>query len=199
MSTLAKKHYTVEEYFELERTSEEKYQYYRGEVFAMSGASPPHNRIVRNLIRHVGNALEGSSCEVFPADQRIKCPALLYTYADASIVCGEAEFIECQGLETLLNPKVIFEVLSPSTERFDRREKFKHYQDIPSFREYVLIAQDGPHIDHFLRQSDGSWRLRMMDGLENTLQLETVDCALTFRAIFDHVAFPPEAEPVAEA
>jgi Uma2 family endonuclease len=192
MSTVAKKHYTVEEYLELERASLEKYQYYRGEVFAMSGASPLHNRIVVNLIRHLGNALADGPCVVFPADQRIKCPTALYTYADASIVCGEAEFIKQQGLDTLINPKVIFEVLSPSTEQFDRGNKFEDYQSLESFQEYVLVAQDRPHVAHFVREQDGSWRLRMFNGIESTLQLATVDCQLSFRAIFDRVAFPPQ-------
>jgi Uma2 family endonuclease len=199
MSTVAKKHYTLEEYFELERASVEKYQYYRGEVFAMSGASPPHNRIVVNLIRHLGNALAGGSCVVFPADQRIKCPSALYTYADTSIVCDEAQFTKQQGLETLINPKVVFEVLSPSTEQFDRGKKFEDYQSLESLQEYVLVSQDRPHVDHFVRESDGSWRLRMINGMENKLRLSTVQCELALRAIFDGVAFPAEPEFAAES
>jgi Uma2 family endonuclease len=196
MSTAAKKHYTLEEYFELERSSLEKYQFYRGEVFAMSGASPPHNRIVVNLIRHLGNALADGPCVVFPADQRIKCPSALYTYADASIVCEEAQFTKQQGLETLINPKVVFEVLSPSTEQFDRGKKLEDYQSLESLQEYVLVSQDRPHVDHFVRESDGSWRLRMINGMESKLRLSTVQCELAFRAIFDGVVFPAEPEPI---
>jgi Uma2 family endonuclease len=198
MSTVAKKHYTLEEYFELERNSLEKYQFYRGEVFAMSGASPPHNRIVVNLIRHLANALAGGPCVVFPADQRIKCPTALYTYADASIVCGEAQFIKQQGLETLINPKVVFEVLSPSTEPFDRGKKFDEYQSLESFQEYVLVSQDRPRVDHFVRQRDGSWRPKMIEGIENTLQLATVECELALGAIFEGVVLSTESEPTPE-
>jgi Uma2 family endonuclease len=137
-----------------------------------------------------------------PNDIRIKCRSNLYTYADTLIVCGERELLKYQGLETLLNPKVIFEVLSESTESYDRGRKFQHYQSIPSLQEYVLVAQDRPHVDHFVREQDGSWRLRMINGIESTLQLATVDCELPFRAVFDGVTFPPEPEqtlPAAEA
>jgi Uma2 family endonuclease len=194
MSTVAKKHYTVEEYFELEARTEHKNEYYRGEVFAMAGASVAHNDIVVNLIIAIGERLRGTTCRVMPSDIRIKCRTDLYTYADALIVCGERELLKLQGLETLLNPKVIFEVLSDSTESYDRGKKFQNYQSIPSFQEYVLVAQDRPHVDHFVREPDGSWRLRMINGIESTLRLPTVDCELPFRAIFEGVTFPPLPE-----
>jgi Uma2 family endonuclease len=198
MSTAAKGHYTLEEYFELERTSLEKYQYYRGEVFAMAGASVAHNDIVTNLIGELRDKLRGTPCRVMPSDIRIKCPTNLFTYADALIVCGERELLKYQGLETLLNPKVVFEVLSESTESYDRGKKFEHYQSIPSLQEYVLVAQDRPHIDHFVRKGDGKWQLTMIDGIASSLRLATVDCELTFRAIFEGVTFPPQTEVTVE-
>lgn len=120
MSTLPKKRYTLDEYFELEQSSREKYQYFAGEVFAMAGASPSHNRVTLNLHQHLGNQLNGTECEPFGTDMRIKCPTGLYTYADALIVRGKADFMEVRGVVTLTNPKVVCEVLSPSTESFDR-------------------------------------------------------------------------------
>ncbi len=193
MSTLAKKHYTVEEYFELEARAEYKNEYYQGEIFAMAGATIAHNDIVANLIGELRETLRGSPCRVMPSDTRIKCRTSLYTYPGALIVCGEREILKFQNLETLLNPRVVFEVLSESTESYDRGKKFEHYQSIATFEEYVLVAQDRAHVDHFVRQTDGSWRLTMMDGLESTLRLATVNCALPFQAIFEGVTLPPEA------
>ena len=198
MSTLAKKHFTVEEYFEVEARTEYKNEYYQGEIFAMAGATIAHNDIVANLIGELRNRLRGSPCRVMPSDTRIKCRTNLYTYADALIVCGEREILKFKNLETLLNPRVVFEVLSESTESYDRGKKFEHYQTIPSFEEYVLVAQDRAHVDHFVRQSDGSWRLTMMDGLDSTFRLATVDCALPFQAIFEGVKFPPETRAANE-
>jgi Uma2 family endonuclease len=199
MSTIAKKHFTVEEYFEHEARADYKSEYYHGEVFAMAGASVAHNDIVTNLIVAIGERLRGMPCRVMPSDMRIKCPTNLYTYADALIVCGEREVLKYHGLETLLNPRVVFEVLSESTESYDRGKKFQHYQSIPSLQEYVLVAQDRPHVDHFARNPDGSWRLTMIDGSENVLQLTTVDCELSFHAIFDRISFPPQQESASEA
>jgi Uma2 family endonuclease len=192
MSTLAKKRFTVEEYFDVEARTEYKNEYYHGEIFAMAGATIAHNDIVANLITAIGERLRGTPCRVMPSDTRIKCRTNLYTYADSLIVCGEREVLKYQKLETLLNPRVVFEVLSESTESYDRGKKFEHYQTIESFEEYVLVAQDRPHIDHFVRQSAGSWRLTMIDGLESKLKLATVGCELPFQVIFEGVTFPPE-------
>ncbi len=194
MSTVAKKRYTVEDFFELEARTDYKNEYFQGEVFAMAGATIAHNDIVANLTIAIGERLRGLPCRVMPSDTRIKCRSILYTYADTLIVCGEREIFRYKNLETLLNPRVIFEVLSESTESYDRGKKFEHYQTIPSFQEYVLVAQDRPHVDHFVRQSDDSWRLKMLDGLESALRLASVDCELPFQAIFDRVAFPPATE-----
>jgi Uma2 family endonuclease len=197
MSMLAKKRYTVEEYFALEARTDHKNEFFQGEIVAMAGASVAHNDIVANLIGELHNSLRGTACPAMPSDIRIKCRSNLYTYADALIVCGERELLKYQGLETLLNPNVIFEVLSESTESYDRGKKFQDYQSIPSLQEYVLIAQDRPHIDQFVRDTDGSWRLRMIDGIESDLQLASLDCRLPFRALFGGVKFPPEPEPTA--
>src|SRR5689334_9921855 len=115
MSAVTARRYTLEEYFDLERSRDFKSEYYRGEIFAMAGGSVPHSRIASNLIRRVGLALEGGSCEVFTSDMQVKCPTGLYTYPDASIVCGRPE-LDLMRKDILLNPRVLFEVLSPSTE-----------------------------------------------------------------------------------
>jgi Uma2 family endonuclease len=195
MSSVAKNRFTLEGYFELEARTQHKNEFYRGEVFAMAGASIAHNDIVTNLIGELRETLRGTPCRVMPSDVRIKCPTNLYTYADVLIVCGERELVKYQGLETLLNPRVIFEVLSESTESYDRGKKFEHYQSITSLQEYVLVAQDRPHIDHFVRQEKGVWVLRMIDGVESVLPLSTVKCELPFGAIYDRVAFLPEQLP----
>src|SRR5216683_632561 len=170
MAALAKRHYTLEEYLELEKHAEERYVYCGGEVVAMSGASLQHNRIVRNLIRSIDARLEGKPCEVLPTDMRIKIPkALPYRYADLVVVCGEPIIEDMQGLEVLVNPLIIFEVLSASTEAYDRGIKFFEYQSIASFQEYVLVAQDCPHITHYLRQENGQWQRCAVDRLAGDL------------------------------
>jgi Uma2 family endonuclease len=193
MSTVAKKRFTIEEYFEHEARADYKSEYYGGELFAMAGASVAHNDIVTNLIGELREALRGTACRVMPSDMLIKCPTDLYTYADALMVCGEREVLKHRGLDTLLNPSVVFEVLSESTESYDRGKKFEHYQSIPTLQEYVLVSQDRPHVDHFVREKDGSWRLRMIDGMEGVLRLAAIECELRFAAIFDRVEFAPAA------
>lgn len=190
MAALAKRRYTLAEYLELEKHAEERYAYCNGNVVAMSGASLRHNRIVRNLMRAIDARLEGKPCEVLPTDMRIKVPkALPYRYADLVVVCGEPIIEDIQGLEMLVNPLIIFEVLSASTEAYDRGIKFFEYQSIVSFQEYVLVAQDCPHITHYERQEHGQWLRSDLHGVAEHLFLRGLDCAIPVGEIYRQV--PP--------
>ena len=190
MAALAKRRYTLEEYLELEKHAEERYAYCGGEVVAMSGASLRHNRIVRNLMRAIDARLEGKPCEVLPTDMRIKVPkALPYRYADLVVVCGEPVIEDMQGLEVLVNPLIIFEVLSAATEAYDRGIKFFEYQSIASFQEYVLVSQDYPHITHYVRQGHGQWLRSDLHGMVEHLFLRTLACAIPVVEMYRQV--PP--------
>lgn len=148
---------TEAEYLTFERASELKHEFLAGQVFAMTGASKAHNLISGSTYVTLYNQLRGRPCNLFPSDMRVKVTATgLHTYPDLSVVCGEAQFSDDE-FDTLLNPTVIIEVLSPSTERYDRGKKFQHYRELPSLREYVLIAQDSLRVECYLRQESGSW------------------------------------------
>jgi Uma2 family endonuclease len=181
-----KRVWTPEEYLAWERAQPSRHAFYRGEVFAMAGASLQHNRIVGNLLRLLGNALLDRPCEPLPSDMRVKVPATgLYTYPDVTVFCGRAE-LDDEDQETLLNPRMIVEVLSESTERYDRGEKFENYQSIPSFEEYLLVPQDKARIDHFVKQPDGAWLMRVRRAGE-TFELTSVGCALSVDEIYRRV------------
>ncbi|MCC6551747.1 MAG: Uma2 family endonuclease [Polyangiaceae bacterium] len=172
-----KRTWTPDEYLAMERSSPQKHEYSGGEVFAMAGASKEHNLIVTNVVGELRNALRRLPCEVYPSDMRIKIPATgLYTYADASVTCDRPSF-EDDEFDTLLNPQVIFEVLSDSTKDYDRGTKFKNYRSIPSLRDYVLVSQNEILVEHFVRHPDGSWILRERRTGE-LLELASVGCAI---------------------
>lgn len=155
MSALPNVRMTEAEYLAFDRASDIKHEYYRGEVFAMSGGSPEHNMICASVGATLYAQLRGRSCKTFSSDQRIKIPhTRLCTYADFTVTGDQPAFTEG---DTLLNPTLLIEVLSPSTELYDRGRKFQHYRTIDSLREYVLIAQDQPRIERYLRQDDGTW------------------------------------------
>ena len=155
-----KRMWTPAEYLAAERSSPRKHELFEGELFAMAGASEAHNLIVANVIGEMRSALRQLPCKVYPSDMRVKVPATgLYTYPDASITCDRPAF-EDDEADTLLNPQVIFEVLSDSTEDYDRGTKFKNYRTIPSLRDYVLVSQREVLVEHFVRQPDGTWVLR---------------------------------------
>jgi len=183
------KYITPQEYLALERASESRHQYYRGEMFAMTGASRPHNLINGNLFRSVGNQLSGGPCEVYVNDMRVKITATgLYTYPDMAVACAEREF-EDSSVDTLLNPVVLVEVLSDSTEAYDRGKKFSNYQKLDSLREFVLISQDRVRVEHFLRQGE-QWVLTALDKLDDVLVLSSINCRVSLREIYDRVEFP---------
>jgi Uma2 family endonuclease len=159
MTAVAIKMYTEQEYLELERAAEYKSEYYRGEIFAMAGAGRNHNRITENLSIEIGVFLKGKGCQSFSSDLRVHIPEnTLYTYPDFLIVCGEPEFLDRQT-DTLLNPSVIVEVLSPSTERYDQGKKFYFYRCLQSLVEYVLIDSQEVGAEVYRKGSDGVWFL----------------------------------------
>ena len=174
-------------YLAAEREAEAKSEYFAGEVFAMSGASRRHNLIVGNLIRELGVQLRGRPCEVYPSDMRVKVAASgAYAYPDVVVVCGEPEF-EDEHVDTLLNPTVLVEVLSPSTEVNDRVRKWEQYRRIPSLKEYVLVAQDGRHIEWYTRQEGGLWTFAEVAENE-ILHMQSVDCRLALDDVYERVA-----------
>ena len=189
--------YTLEEYLEIDRKSEARLEYWNGDVFDMSGVSKAHARIEINLARHLGPRMTQRGCLLFPANLRIKVPgAPPYRYADLSGLCGEAQYEQIDGVDMLTNPSLIVEALSDSTEAYDRGDKFTHYKSIPSFGEYLLIAQHRPHISHFLRQGDDSWTHREYNDLETLVTLASLHCELGMREVYEDVSFAASINPL---
>lgn len=186
---------TEREYLALERKSEIRSEYIAGRVFAMSGASRRHNLIAGNLYREINTQLRGRPCEAYVSDMRVKVsPTGMYTYPNIAALCGEPRFEDTDG-DTLLNPAVIVEVLSDSTEAYDRGEKFAHYRRLETLREYVLIAQNKVRVEHYLRRGE-EWVLSEISDPEGTLDLSLIDCRVSVAAIYEKVDFPvPAAQP----
>ena len=179
---------TPAEYLAFERQqTDAKHEYLNGQITAMSGASREHNLIVGNAFASLHAQLRGRGCEVYSNDMRVHIPATgLYTYPDIVALCGEPVF-EGDQFDTLLNPHVIIEVLSSSTEAYDRGAKFAHYRSIESLQAYVLIAQDRPHIELFERGTDGRWVLSEAKGLESRLELEALGCILELSEVYERI------------
>ncbi|WP_437566742.1 Uma2 family endonuclease [Sorangium sp. So ce542] len=177
-----------EEYLELERASEVRHEYAGGEIFAMSGGTFEHSAVAANIGRLLGNALGDGRCIALSSDMRIKIPSAdRYVYPDGSVVCGRPEF-EDERRDTLLNPVLVVEVLSDSSEAYDRGDKFAHYQTVASIREVVLASQKAPRIEVFARQADGSWVLRVY-GPGDRAALSSVGCDIAvdeaYRGVFE--------------
>lgn len=189
MSSQPTTYLTPEEYLALERKAEYKNEYVDGEIVAMTGASRKHNLIAFNITREISQQLKGRSCEGYSGDMRVRVPSTrLYTYPDVVVVCGEPQF-EDDYVDTLLNPTVIIEVFSESTELYDRGKKFRFYRTIESLAEYILVAQDERRIERFVRQSDGRWLLSDHRSPEETVELASIQCSLELREVYDKVAF----------
>lgn len=183
-----------EEYLAAERRNEYKSEYIDGEVFAMTGASRRHNLITINLAREVSQQLRGRPCEAYVGDMRVKVASkreYAYTYPDVVIVCGEPRF-EDGHLDTLLNPTVLVEVLSESTERYDRGKKFGLYRAIESLAEYLLVAQDECRVEQYVRRPDGRWLLSDHRSPEEVVELASARCALALREVYEKVSLPPD-------
>lgn len=189
MASVPQDSITPQEYLARERQAETKSQYFQGEVFAMTGASREHNLIAGNALTALNQRLRDGDCEVYPSDMRVKVsPTGLYTYPDVVVACGEPQFEDAE-LDTLVNPKVLFEVLSPSTADYDRGGKFTQYRRLPSLHEYVLISQDRPLVEHYVRQPKNQWMLTEIESLEDTLVLPSIDCELPLAEIYLKVHF----------
>jgi Uma2 family endonuclease len=191
MSTVPVRRLTSQEYLAIERRAPTKSEYYHGKMFAMSGASRRHVRISTSIVSLLWSQLRDRPCEVYNSDMRVKVSfSGLYTYPDASVVCGQAEFDD-ENVDTLLNPLVVIKVLSPSTEDYDRGKKFELYRQLPSLREYLVVAQDRVFVEHHVRQDDGSWRLTDHHGISQTLELLSINCCLSLIDVYDKVELAP--------
>ena len=189
MSTAEKRYITPEDYLARERKAETKSEYYNGEMFAMSGATREHNLITGNASRRLNEQLDNRDCEVYASDMRVKVSANgLYTYPDVVVACEQPRFEDNQ-LDTLLNPVIIVEVLSESSEGYDRGAKFELYRALPSLRDYILIAQDKVHVEHFHKRDDGRWLLWESNNVADCIQLGTTNVELRVGNLYEKVTF----------
>jgi Uma2 family endonuclease len=192
-----KPYITEEAYLAEERRSSVKHEYYNGSVYAMAGASERHNLIAINIAASLHGQLRGKGCRVYPSDMRLKIvKTALNTYPDFAIVCGQSEFTDPVKRDTLLNPIIIIEILSPSTERYDRGMKFQHYRTIPSLKEYILVSQNDHVIEKFTRQATKEWVLTEAIGSEAEMALFSVQGSLVLKDVYDQVPSIPEILPV---
>lgn len=195
MTAQPQKQYTPEEYLELEREADYKSEYYQGEIFAMAGAGRNHNRIVENLSIEIGTFLKKKPCRTYSSDQRIHIPANgLYTYPDLLIVCGKDQLLD-EKKDTILNPKVIVEVLSESTEAYDRGEKFHFYRSIPTLDEYMLIDSRRIAAEVFQKNQQGQWLLASEAySPGGSIELASIGLTLSLRDIYDQTDVPGMAD-----
>ena len=179
-----------EEYLALERKAEYKSEYAYGQMYAMAGGSPEYNLIAGNVHTALNVALRDRPCLVFNSNMKVRVPSSLkFHYPDATVVCDNPHYDDKER-DVLLNPLLLIEVLSPTTAAYDRGKKFQSYQEIPSFREYLLIAQDEPVIERFVKQADGNWLYTKVAGLDQSIELVTLDCRLALRDVYAKVEWP---------
>ena len=187
----ASRRLTWAEYLELERAAEFKSEFFEGEMFAMAGGTPQHSLIATNLAREFGNRLKGGPCVAYNADLRIKIEATgLFTYPDLSVICGSLQFADSTE-DTAVNPTVLVEVLSDSTEAYDRGRKFEHYRQIPTLQAYLLVSQQAPRVEQFIRQAEGRWLLDEAAGLDRHLDLPSLQTSISLAEVFANVSFTP--------
>jgi Uma2 family endonuclease len=183
----SKQKMSIEEYLEMENASTEKHEYYKGEIFDMSGAKMPHNRISSNLLIALGSKLKGKKCQPYGSDARIHVESnTLFTYPDISIICGEVITLNNDDYN-VLNPTVIIEVLSKSTKNYDRGEKFKLYRDIATLKEYILVDPESTDIEIFRLNENGHWELEEYKSLTDTVIIKSIDETLSVSDIYDGV------------
>ena len=200
MAALQQTYYTPEQYLEMEEKAEFKSEYVSGQIFAMAGASPRHNTISANILGEIRSRLRGGPCQPFGSDQRVTIMQTgLKTYPDVSVVCGELH-LHPLDRNSLINPIVVFEVPSDSTEGRDRGEKWAHYRRLDSLEEYVLVSQTEARVELYVRQDDGSWKYTATEGLEASVFLPSLDCALPLAEVYDRIVFeePTPAEATAD-
>ena len=186
--------FTPEEYLDLERKSHYKSEYLEGQIYAMSGGSLNHGATGANVIIAIGKRLPGTPCRIFSSNVKVRTTTDgLFTYPDASIVCGDVRFHDDKQ-DVIVNPIVLVEVLSPSTEAYDRVGKWEQYQTIDSLQTYVLIAQHQARVEQYARQPNGDWLYSPVTGRNQSLYIASIDCTLALSEIYDRVEFP--APPV---
>lgn len=183
------KYFTEKEYLDSERLALDKHEFYKGDIFAMSGASISHNIIAMNCYIDLGTKLKGKNCMPFGSDLRIHIPKnTLYTYPDISIICGEIEKTD-DKFDTVTNPSVIIEILSESTKNYDKGGKFTLYRDIESLKEYILIDSEAVMVEKFIKNSDNSWQLTEYKKMEEHFTIETVAIQIELTTVYQGVQF----------
>lgn len=185
-----------EEYLEFERTSDVRHEFVDGNVFAMAGESLSHSQVCTNLSGEVRTKLKGTSCQPLSPNMKVRTStASLFAYPDLTIVCGKPLFHDLKK-DVLINPRVIFEVLSPSTEAYDRTTKFARFRmGNETLTDYILVSQDKPFVEHFTRQPDGEWLYRSFSDMTDSFEIASVECSLSLDEIYDRVEFEPLNEP----
>ncbi len=191
MVQTADKFLSPEEYLDWEEDEQEKHEFFHGRIYAMTGGSLEHVTIIQNLSLALGNRLRGGACRVFTSEMRVKVSETgLYTYPDAVVVCGQMQ-LDCRKKSvTLLSPTLIVEVLSASTEAYDRGDKFAHYRQIPSLHDYVMISTRSPQVEHFHRHEDGTWLLTVRTSLDSSLTINALGIDVSLAEIYEFVEFP---------
>jgi len=186
---LAKKlYYSKEEYLEMEAAADYKSEYYQGEIFAMSGGTRKHSLVCVNLIRRISEGIDNRDCQCFESNMKLEiAEADAYVYPDVMVVCGDAEAAE-NTTDAITNPVLIIEVLSPSTESFDRGLKFEYYKTVPSLKEYVLVSQNKPKIEVFFRQNENLWTYTVVEGLDNNVVLQSLGYEMALKKIYHKVS-----------
>jgi Uma2 family endonuclease len=193
MSSVPTRLLTEAEYLACERNADFRSEFYRGETFAMAGASREHNLIAANITRALGNQLSGGPCEVYQSDMKVQVSATgLYTYPDVVVACGGPQFADDKK-DVLLNPTLIVEVLSPATAGYDCGPKAAHYRRLDSLQEFVLVDQNTPVIEHYGRESSDTWRISRHEGLASVLALNSIGCRLLLADCYTKVEFVPGA------
>jgi Uma2 family endonuclease len=179
-----------EDYLTFEREADTRHEFLDGEIYQMAGESLSHSRVCMNLAREVGNRLKGKKCEPLSPNMKVRTStASLFSYPDLTIVYGEPLFHDTKK-DVLVNPQVIFEVLSPSTAEYDRTTKLQKYRmGNETLTDYIPVSQDKPFVEHFFKQSDGKWLYQSFGSIDDFLKIETVDCELTLREIYDRIEF----------
>ncbi len=187
-----KRHYTIEEYLEMEKASTVKHEYFQGEIFAMSGAGDNHNEIFSNVFAEIGNKLKGKPCRPYGSDKRMSIPEnTLFTYPDISINCNGLKHSEFDE-DTSISPTVIIEILSPSTKNYDRGKKFKLYKDIPSLQEYIMIDSESVLVEAYYTSGEQNWVLNKHEEISDVLSLVSMGFDIALTDIYEHVRFNKE-------
>ncbi len=204
MTTLPKTReffYTVDEYLEIDRATDDRYEYVDGRIYAMAGESGAHGDISTNLVREISLRLKGKDCRARSKDTKVRSGSLskgseimkgMFSYPDITVICGEPEYHD-KFTDIVLNPKVIIEILSDTTESFDRNDKFIRYRMFNStLTDYVLVSQTEPIVEHFVRQEDNNWTLYTHVGLDKTFSIDSIGCDLQLSEIYDRIEFADE-------